>query len=623
MNSGRIDAADALATGFAEYVVGWALEQAGAPSGAERDEGEGEAGAPMLRILRRAAQLASIATSGGHACALLAEGFDQAGDPGLPQVRDALLRSGAVGTPEVPDARPLILDAAGRLYLHRYFDYERRLAQRLCRERPVRPPVSAAARELLQRLFAPNRAALEGHPDWQQLAAGLALRQPFTIISGGPGTGKTTTVVNLLACLLAQDAACRIALAAPTGKAAARMLEALRARAGHLPPAIQAQLPQQSYTVHRLLGATPQSGVFRHNAGHPLAIDVLVVDEASMLDLALAVKLFEAVPPAARIILLGDKDQLAAVESGAVFAELCADPTLSAGCVAELAALTGTRAECIQPPAPAKPTRMHDSVVWFTENFRFRRDSGIGRLAAGIGAGDPGPVLDWLRQQDGSEVGWRLDGGQELAPATLAAIRDGYAAYLATARRTGTEPAPVFEAFGRFRVLCALRNSARGTEQINARLSQLLRPLLGAANDGSAWYPGRPVIVMRNDYPLRLFNGDIGIALRDQNGELMVYFPEAEGGFRAIAPGRLPVHETAFAMTVHKSQGSEFERVLLVLPAQASRIATRELLYTGVTRARSGAEVAAPAAVLEYAIRTPTMRHSGLLARMEELAAAP
>jgi exodeoxyribonuclease V alpha subunit len=227
---------------------------------------------------------------------------------------------------------PLLLDGDGRLYLHRYFAYERRLAEDLRRRARRRPTVAGdALRGQLDELFAANAERLGDRPDWQKLAAALAWRGCLTIISGGPGTGKTTTVVALLACLLGENPGLRIALAAPTGKAAARMLEALRQRAGSLAPELQALLPRESHTLHRLLGVTPEAGRFRHHAGNPLPIDALVVDEASMLDLALACRLCEAVPPAARLILLGDKDQLAAVEAGAVFAEISADPTLSSG----------------------------------------------------------------------------------------------------------------------------------------------------------------------------------------------------------------------------------------------------------------------------------------------------
>jgi exodeoxyribonuclease V alpha subunit len=294
-----------LAEGFARHAANWAVAQ-GAP-------------AHVAAAVARAAKALSLAVSDGHVCLMLASlvtprDEDASMPADIAGWRAALQASGIVGTPQAPGAMPLILDADDRLYLHRYFDYERRLARRLTQARHAgaREAVEAPdVRARLAELFAGNAARLGGAADWQQLAAALALRGRLTVISGGPGTGKTSTVVNLLACLLALDPGCRIALAAPTGKAAARMTDAIRQRAQHLPPELRERMPATSSTVHRLLGVT-QAG-FAHDASHPLAVDALVVDEASMLDLALATQLLEAVPPAARIILLGDKDQLAAV----------------------------------------------------------------------------------------------------------------------------------------------------------------------------------------------------------------------------------------------------------------------------------------------------------------------
>jgi len=609
-----------LADGFALHAARWA-----AATGAD---------AAAVAAVRRAAGALSLAVSAGHVCLMLGS-LAAAPDDDGPRLdragwRAALRDSGIVGRPEVPGAQPLILDADDRLYLHRYFDYERRLARRLMQARQAPADAATAApalREQLRALFAGNAARLGGAADWQQLAAALALRGRLTVISGGPGTGKTTTVVNLLACLLALDPDCRIALAAPTGKAAARMTDAIRQRARHLPPALRERMPATASTVHRLLGVTPTG--FVHGAAHPLAVDALVVDEASMLDLALATQLLEAVPPTARIILLGDKDQLAAVESGAVFAELSIDPGLTAPCVADLAALTGTDPGAIVPPAPAAPSALQDCAVWFTQTYRFAPDSGIGRLAADVNAGRAQAAIDWLRAGQDPDIAW-LDGTPAVIGAAAARAMDaGYADYLRVLSAAGTDVAAVTEAFGTFRVLCALRDGPRGVAALNAAMTQRLRGALGpaGATDGpgaSPWFPGRPVLVLANDHVLGLFNGDIGIALPDAAGELLVHFPDAAaaGGFRAIAPVRLPRHETAFAMTVHKSQGSEFDGVLVMLPEQRSRVLTRELLYTAITRARRQVTLAGDAAVLEQAIATATLRHSGLLARLVEAARA-
>ena len=623
-----------LAEGFARHAARWAQAQ-----------GANEA---SVAAVSRAAAALSLAVSEGHVCLMLESLAAAASHDGTSVLdvrgwRAALLASGIVGTPEAPGVLPLIVDADDRLYLHRYFDYERRLARRLTRARHAGAGADAsidspALRARLAELFAANAARLDGAADWQQLAAALALRGRLTVISGGPGTGKTTTVVNLLACLIALAPDCRIALAAPTGKAAARMTDAIRQRAQHLPPELRDRMPAESSTVHRLLGVTPSG--FAHDADNPLAIDALVVDEASMLDLALATRLLEAVPPTARIVLLGDKDQLAAVESGAVFAELSIDPTLTPDCVRELAALTGTPAEAIVPPAPARASALQDCAVWFTQTYRFSRDSGVGRLANYVNTGQARAAADWLRGATDDDVRW-LEAGVGTDPeAVLREMDSGFADYVRSVAADPGDVAAITDAFGRFRVLCALRDGPRGVTALNAAMTRRFRatltlpglpglpglPPAGGGLEGalaSPWFAGRPVLVLDNDYVLRLFNGDIGIALPDTNGVLLVHFPDATapGGFRAIAPVRLPRHETAFAMTIHKSQGSEFDGILVMLPQQRSRVLTRELLYTAITRAKRQVMLVADEAILAQAIATPTTRHSGLLARLAEEAA--
>jgi len=599
----------ALAEGFAHHVVRWARES--------------NAPGHTLDALRAAARATSLATASGHVCTYLVDIV--AADESLDEssLRKALLESGMVGTPETPGTHPLILDSDGRLYLHRYFDYERRLARRLMMSSPnPTADIEKVVKALLDRLFAANAKRLGDRPDWQKIATALALERRLTIISGGPGTGKTTTVVNVLACALAGNQDCRIRLAAPTGKAAARMLEAIRNAAAHLPSDLRERLPAESFTVHRLLGVVPDSNDFRHHAGNPLPIDLLVVDEASMLDLALATKLVEAVPPAAHIILLGDKDQLAAVESGAVFSELSADPTLSNACVERLAAVTGIPAAHIVSAAPVKPTRLDDSVVWLTENFRFAKDSGIGRLAAHVNVGEAEAAIDFLRSRADPALEWIEDADGVPQAASLQRIIDGMKTYIDAARADPGNKVALFEALGRFRVLCAEREGPRGVVAINQFVGQHFRKALDHPLDPggrSEWYPGRPVMVLSNDYVLKLFNGDIGIVLPDGSETLMVHFPDSDGGFRPVAPLRLPEHETAFATTVHKAQGSEFDRVLLMLPAKPNRVVTRELLYTAVTRSRSGVAIIGGAEVVEKAIVSPTRRYSGLVARLAEM----
>jgi exodeoxyribonuclease V alpha subunit len=646
MSGAPIAAEQVLADAFGHMVRRWAEEQ-----GASAGDG--------ARVAE-AARWVSRATSAGHVCLRLqalaessraaraepdAEQTDR-GDGGalgqdldVPGWRASLRASHLVGSPDAPGALPLILDEEDRLYLHRYFDYEVRLARRL--ERMLAPPADGGGggdgeggraaqiprnvAALLKGLFGPREAARDGTADWQQIAVVTALLGRLTLISGGPGTGKTTAVVNLLACLLTGDPRCRIALAAPTGKAAARITETIRGRTTHLTGELAALLPQESFTIHRLLGVLPNGG-FRHQADNPLPFDVVVVDEASMLDLALATHLFEALPDHARVILLGDKDQLAAVESGAVFAELSAHPQWSEARVQALARICEVSPGAIrrvetEGDGARTPSPLTDSVVWLTRNYRFAGDSPIGRLAALINAGAAAGALECLRARTDPALSWLDDGAGADAALTFAenAIGDLYGEYLAAVRAAAPDPAAIARAFGRCRILCAVREGLRGTRTINELVGRAFRRALDHPLDPgpqSDWYPGRPVIVLRNDYVLKLFNGDIGIVLPDADGELAVYFPDPDAGLRSVAPMRLPEHETAFAMTVHKSQGSEFDAVIVSLPAEKNRVLTRELLYTAVTRARERVTILGSRNIVQTTIETRTDRDSGLLSRL-------
>ncbi len=559
-----MNAPDDLAAGFAEHVTRWAANRGAAPE--------------SLAVLKLAAERASLATAEDSVCIPLAAIAREFEGRSLAELRELILASRMAGAPQ-GDALPLVLDDSNRLYLRRYFDYERRLAANLVRRAALgEPPPAPGAK-----------------PDWQKFAVELALRRRLTIVSGAPGTGKTTTVAMLLARILEENPEARIALAAPTGKAAARMLDALRERAASLPPQIRERLPSESHTIHRLLGVTPEPGRFRHHAGNPLPLDTLVVDEASMLDLALAVRLVEAVPEGARLVLLGDKDQLAAVEVGSVFADLSARES------SPLAA----------------------SVVWLTESHRFAADSGIGRLAAHVNAGEATRALEWLAQGGDPSVAWIEEPGSEIGEATRRLALDGYAPYIEALREHPDDKAAAFRDFERFRVLCAVRETSRGVNALNTLLGAHLRASLDHPLDPgvpSPWYPGRPVMVMKNDTVLRLYNGDIGICLPDEAGKLAVWFPDGPSSFRSLAASRLPRHEDAYATTVHKAQGSQFDEVLLILPAEAGKIAVRELVYTAVTRPRERVTISAGVEVFRVACERATERQAGLLERMRETA---
>jgi exodeoxyribonuclease V alpha subunit len=500
------------------------------------------------------------------------------------------------------DFTPLILEH-GRLYLARYQAYERQLAEQLLSRAADLPTVDEVQLSAsLMRLFAFNVQ----QPDWQRLAAAQAVRRKLAVISGGPGTGKTTTVVRLLAALLEQPGGERMAigLAAPTGKAAARMAEAIRNAKASLPvsAAIKAALPEEARTLHRLLGSRGDSPQVRHHAANPLALDVLVVDEASMVDLALMAKLVDALPPSARLILLGDKDQLCAVEAGAVFAELCEGRGFAAQAAADLQRITGQQVAVVQPTS-----RLGDAVVLLTHSHRFAGDSGIGELARRINGGDVSGTLKLLKEQR-SDLAWNA---QPTPADLLERLDQGYAPFIAAAK--SAEPQAAFAAFNDFRALCAQREGPWGVAGINEALEARVKRRSQVASR-ERWYVGRPVMVRQNDYALGLFNGDIGICLHSEHG-LRVFF-ESEDGYRPFAPARLPSHDSAFAMTVHKSQGSEFSEVLLVLPEQPSPLLSRSLFYTGITRAKHKVEIWGLPARLSEAVATRAERAAGLAERL-------
>jgi exodeoxyribonuclease V alpha subunit len=558
-------------------------------------------------VLLRLAMRASRAIRDGHSCldlpALAAEsGTDY--DTWL----KVLHGSPVVGAPG--DWRPLILDEAGRLYLYRYWAAERQVAEAcLARSRPVAVDEARLTAQLAALFSVPTPGGI----NWQKVAAATAALRQFCVISGGPGTGKTYTVVRILALLAGQQPARPpvVALAAPTGKAAARMQEAIRFAKQSLPvdEATRAAIPESASTIHRLLGARPNSVHFRHDRSNPLAVDVLVVDEASMVDLALMARLVDALPPRARLILLGDKSQLASVEAGSVLGDICAGAGgVSKPFARQLLQLTGERVPTVESAGP-----LADAVIYLHESRRFRGDGGIGRLAVLINAGQAEEALALLRRQD-PQLDWQPIGGKALAAALPAAVVAGYQPYL-RAVAAGAAAEDVFEQYNRFRVLCAHRSGPAGVEALNVRIEAALAAAHLLPRQG-AWYAGRPVMITQNDYNLRLFNGDIGLTLPEVDGTLRVCFPMVDGSIRRLHPARLPAHETVYAMTVHKTQGSEFEHVLVVLPEEESRVLDRKLLYTAVTRAKAKVSLWGAAAVFARGVALAAMRGSGLAARL-------
>jgi exodeoxyribonuclease V alpha subunit len=425
----------------------------------------------------------------------------------------------------------------------------------------------------------------------QREAAALAIRRPFAVISGGPGTGKTTTVVRVLALLQELEIVVpdRVALSAPTGKAAARLREAM-AQVSTESKLLDVSPLSDAVTLHRLLGWRSGGRPPTYGPNRAIPYDVVVVDEASMVDLALMTQLLEALPAKARLILLGDQDQLASVEAGAVLSDICA-------------------------AAESKP--LVGSVARLRHSWRFTRDSQIGRLATAVTNGDTNEALATLSESGQSDAIMRPAAKRADLVDLLEEHCVGVFAEGLRLAATGAPAEAVFNSIFRLQLLAAHRSGPGGVDELNQQVEKQLA-LRGLLRPGDTWYPGRPVLVTRNDYNLRLFNGDIGVVLPDpdQPERLKAVFAQPEGGWRAISPGRLPEHVTAYAMTVHKSQGSEFNCVIMVLPERASYVLSRALLYTAITRATDRLEIWGSTEILEEAIRRRVRRASGLRDRL-------
>lgn len=568
-----------------------------------RDAGEGHVCLPLSRLTPEVF---------GADSPLARQLFEMAGPPDDWQA--LLLASPAVG--DGSGATPIILHDA-RLYLNRMWWNERRVAEFFAAQDTVDEADEARLSEALASLFPPDN---EADVNWQKVAAAVALTRRISVISGGPGTGKTTTVAKLLAALVQtlNGSRCRICLAAPTGKAAARLTESLGNALRQLPldEAQKALLPDEASTLHRLLGAQPGSQRMRHHALNPLHLDVLVVDEASMIDLPMMSRLIDALPPRARVIFLGDRDQLASVEAGAVLGDICAwvNAGYSATRAAQLSRLTGAEVPAGEGEAA---TALRDSLCLLQKSYRFGSHSGIGRLAAAVNRGDK-RATQAVFSQGFEDIERKplnsAEAYQEMIDDALA----GYGHYLSLVQGHA-EPEAIIAAFGEYQLLCALREGPFGVSGLNERLElALVRQRKITRQPFSRWYHGRPVMISRNDSALGLFNGDIGIAL-DQGQGMRVWFPLPGGKIKSVQPSRLPEHETAWAMTVHKSQGSEFDHAALILPAQNVPVVTRELVYTAITRARKRLSLYADERVLGQAIATRTERRSGLEALFSAL----
>lgn len=492
-------------------------------------------------------------------------------------------------------------------------------------EASLPPPAGEGARSACPR---PDPGADGGNPipDHQALAATLALLHPLLLITGGPGTGKTTTTARLLVLLAAQArdagrAPPRIALAAPTGRAAERMAESVRHATQALAAAgidadLLAALPTTGTTLHRLLGTVPDSPRFRHHADHPLPFDIVVVDEASMIDLPLMAKLVDAIADGTRLVLLGDPDQLPSVEAGDVLSAI-----LGAAIDGNREPESGRPDESRDPlptqPRDAKDARFASDAretfpavrVHLQRGWRQSQSLQLAPLATAVREGDAGTALSLLRAGRLSNVHFH-----ENLEDPLQARQDELLAHW-RALAAAASPVEALALSSRLRILTAVREGPQGARTLNARVERLLLESqgMGLPRPGQPHFHGQPIIVTENSYRHRLFNGDIGICLKDGQGALTAWFPGDDPHQpRAFHPAALPAHESAFAMTVHKAQGSEFDTVWLLLPARTNRVLSRELVYTGLTRARRELHVAGDEAVIREALARHASRWSGL-----------
>lgn len=500
-----------------------------------------------------------------------------------------LLKTNIVG--RAGDYKPLIIDNKC-LYLNRYFSYQESLANRIKARLQDPESENIDADWIKQRLdFYFANDTIEGEVNHQREAAEKVLKKSFLILSGGPGTGKTTTISRILALLIEQHIyqghqnQLRILLAAPTGKAAIRMLDSLHDAQSHLEltDAVIQHMPTQASTIHKLLGYQHNRVQFKHTFQNPLNADVILVDEASMIDVALMAKLANAVPASAKFILIGDKDQLSSVETGSVFSDVCASLDKS------------------------------PHLVSLQKNWRFSKDSGIGQIAIAVNSSDSRTVLEVLEDETKPEcriLSPVLIENNQLPPNLI----EPWSNYFELLKNKDSEVEEIFEAFNQFRVLCTLRKGYSGSTIMSNRIEEALLKMklinhkTHTSNDNHTWYHGRPVMISQNSYSKGLFNGDTGIALRIE-GELKVYFSAgSDHAFKSISPVRLPAHESTWAMTIHKSQGSEFNEVALIMPHEVMPLLTRQLIYTGITRAKESVTIIANEEIIEAGVKSEMVK---------------
>ncbi len=537
-----------------------------------------------------------------------------------PEQQQLILQTTVVGEPG--EYMPLIVETDNEtgnnkayLYLNRYWQYQQHLADQINARIESKESLSEEQQEWANKRLADYFKSDESldtnerldETNWQKRAAELALHNKFLIVSGGPGTGKTTTITRLLALLIEQKlqfsdqndqeesaykwggVSFNILLAAPTGKAAIRMLDSIREVSQSLQTelsldeSILAQMPKQASTIHKLLGFKPNSAQFKHNYDNPLHADVVLIDEASMIDIAMMSKLIDSVPIHAKLILIGDKDQLASVETGSVFSDIC------------------------------EGLKDSENLVFLKKNWRFSADSDIGQCAIAANQGDSNTLLKVLNDESRTQA-------ELILPANMrdAELIKPWHNYFTVLNNPESSLQEIFDAFNQYRVLCALRRGLNGSQAMTSRIEtalekqDLITRRRGYSQQGtnqqSNWYHGRPIMITQNSYSRGLFNGDTGITLI-RDGEVKVYFPATDGAdFISFSPVRLPAHETTWAMTIHKSQGSEFDQIVLILPQEEMPLLTRQLVYTGITRAKQTVSIVASEDVLMAGVKAEVVK---------------
>ena len=536
-------------------------------------------------LIATTAALVSDAVSQGHVCLNLqqVQGHELLDYPDTAGWQQRLRQSSVVG--QEGDYAPLIMTDDGRVYLYRYWLDEQHVAKAItqrCQTIAVTNP------DKLQQDFVEWKSN-QADIDWQKIAVLMALTRQFSVISGGPGTGKTTIVLRLLQMLHGQDASLSVALAAPTGKAAARLQQAV---AEHGSSSIEAK------TLHRLLGINAHNENGRYSPQQPLPVDVLIIDEASMIDISLMAKLMQALPDKARVILLGDSQQLSSVESGAVLSNLCDYGSQFSATFCQIAQeMTGLSL----PKLEGEASNLTDSIVLLQHSYRFDKNSEIGQLAEAVKSGDVNAVYDvfnnselWQQQCDANSIQQQ--------------VMQAYYPYF-EAVKSNESALNCLRVFDQYRVLCALKQGPQSVASVNELIERNLQRQGWKASQ--KFYHGRPIMVVKNDYQQRLFNGDTGLVLYDEKGVLRACFL-VDNAVRWVDLNRLPVHETVFAMTIHKSQGSEFDKVCVLLPEEESPLLNRELLYTAITRAKKHIMLLCNDAILNKTVTTQHHRETGL-----------